>query len=119
MNAVEIFSLWDEFKSVERGDGEICHRLLIDRSRYQAGIVRFRRPMEVDPVADPIREITHAKVDVMVYVLGGDGTLSISGESLILTPGMFLDLPAGTPHDFSAGKEDLLLLYTQVEGIFV
>ena len=83
MSAVEIFSLWDEFKILERGDGEICHRLLIDRSRYQAGIVRFRRPMEVDPVADPIREITHAKVDTMVYVLGGDGTLSISGESLI------------------------------------
>ena len=114
---MELFSLRDEFRRVKQGSGEIGHRLLIDRSRYQAGIVRFRCSVEVGSVADSVKEVTHAKVDVMVYVLDGDGTLEISGESLTLTPGMFLDLPAGTPHDFSAGKEDLLLLYTRVEGI--
>lgn len=112
---MEIFHLQDEAGRLERSDGDIGHRILVDRPGYRAGVVQFRRQGETGSEPGPSKEITHTDLDVMVHVIGGDGSLTVFGEARTVVPGMFLHLPAGTPHDFSAGENDLLLLYTQIE----
>ena len=112
---MEIFHLQDEAGRLERSDGDIGHRILVDRPGYRAGVVQFRSQGETGSEPGPSKEITHTDLDVMVHVIGGDGSLTVFGEARTVVPGMFLHLPAGTPHDFAAGENDLLLLYTQIE----
>jgi mannose-6-phosphate isomerase-like protein (cupin superfamily) len=78
--------------------------------RYRTGYIRF--------VPRPQRESTmilHQDQDVICLVLAGRGQLRRGERSVTLHPGLLCRIPAGTPHDFSAGTETLELFYTTVQ----
>ncbi|MFQ5915277.1 MAG: cupin domain-containing protein [Nitrospinota bacterium] len=110
---MDVFHLEEEAKRLRRTEGEVGHRKLVERPGYRAGLVLFRRP---NARPEKPGEITHPDLDVVAHVIGGSGTLTVKGESRDLVPGMVLHLPAGTPHDFAAGHEDLLLFYALIQS---
>jgi mannose-6-phosphate isomerase-like protein (cupin superfamily) len=130
--------LKEEAEELLRLSEEISHRALFRGQGYQAGLVLFRaagshppdpsgrrretqealtqgahsqRPAEV--IAP--KEIHHPDKDVLAYVLRGSGTLTVGGMARPLAPGAACHLPAGTPHDFSAAGEDLILFYALID----
>jgi quercetin dioxygenase-like cupin family protein len=111
---LDVFHLAEEANRLREGDNEIHHRPLVERAEYRAGIVVFR-PLEKPPAnhGKP-QEITHPDLDVLAHVVEGSGTITVRGKSETLFAGQMLYLPAGTPHDFSAGGEDLVLFYAQI-----
>ncbi len=111
---LDIFHLDEEVNRLREGAKEVLHRPLVEREEYRAGIVVFR-PLETpcDNDEKP-QEITHPDIDVVAQVVQGSGTITVRGKSENLSAGQVVYLPAGTPHDFSAGGEDLVLYYTQV-----
>jgi quercetin dioxygenase-like cupin family protein len=42
----------------------------------------------------------HSREEEGFYILEGEITLTINGERVVATPGMFANLPVGTPHAF-------------------
>ena len=114
MDEVEVFHLEEEAARLRQTEGEIGHRDLVERPEYRAGIVIFRSPGTRPDVSEAPKEITHSDLDVMAQVLGGKGKLTVRGESREMISGMAVRLPAGTPHDFSAGEEDLVLFYALI-----
>jgi quercetin dioxygenase-like cupin family protein len=52
---------------------------------------------------------------VVCQVLRGRGRLRTAGKRIALAPGMICHIPKGTPHDFAAGKSELLLFYSLIE----
>ena len=113
---MDVFHLDEETKRLQEAKGEIGHRKLVERPGYRTGLVIFRRPAAPHTGSVKPREITHPDLDVVAHVIGGAGVLTVGGESRDLVPGMVLHLPAGTPHDFAAGKEDLVLFYALIQS---
>ena len=111
---MDVFHLKEEVNHLREGGKEIHHRPLVERAEYRAGLVVFR-PLETPPAnhGKP-QEITHPDLDVLAHVVEGSGTVTVRGKSENLFAGKVLYLPAGTPHDFSAGGEDLVLFYAQI-----
>lgn len=112
---MHVFRLDDEVSRLQQAEGEIGHRTLVERPGYRAGVVIFRRGEARPELSGKPREITHPDLDVMVHVIRGSGTLSVGGEPRDLAPGTIVHLPAGTPHDFAAGREDLVLFYALIQ----
>ena len=113
---MNVFDLEKEAERLRRTEGEIGHQTLVERPGYRAGIVRFRRGKSNAEDPEKPKEITHPDLDVLAHVIGGSGTLTVRGESRKLVSGTVLHLPAGTPHDFAAVNEDLVLFYTQIQA---
>ena len=51
-----------------------------------------------------------APFDAMVYILDGEAEITISGNSLHLTPGEMLIMPANQPHAMKAIKKFKMML---------
>jgi mannose-6-phosphate isomerase-like protein (cupin superfamily) len=61
-------------------------------------------------INDPIKEHTHADSDEFVYVLAGEGNARIGSMDEPMSAGMFLVVPRGMGHAFTASKKPLTFL---------
>lgn len=65
-------------------------------------------------INDPVAEHTHATADEFVYVIAGQGTARIGDRQEPLSAGVFMLIPRGTAHAFTAGpKKPLVVVSTQ------
>ena len=64
-------------------------------------------------VRDPWQGRKHDNAELMLYVVGGDGTLSLDGRELTVAAGSFAVVPRGTDYGFTRrGRNPLILLAT-------
>lgn len=62
---------------------------------------------------EPMAAHTHDEVDEVLYVVAGEGSLSIGQRSLALTPGSLSTIPRGTAHALERrGRNPLIVLST-------
>ena len=61
-------------------------------------------------INDPIKEHTHADSDEFVYVLAGEGNAHIGSLDEPMSAGMFLVVPRGMAHTFTATKKPVVVL---------
>jgi mannose-6-phosphate isomerase-like protein (cupin superfamily) len=68
-------------------------------------------------VRDPVSQHTHADMDEVLYVVGGDGTIRIGTESISVSPGTLTTIPRGIAHAIERrGRNPLVLLSTMAGG---
>jgi quercetin dioxygenase-like cupin family protein len=89
---------------------EIRYHNLFTQNTFTTGVIAFRPRKGVDP-----KQVNHDDKDVVCQVLKGRGRLRAGGKRIALVPGMVCHIPKGTPHDFAAGKNELVLLYSLIE----
>ena len=64
-------------------------------------------------VRDPWQGRKHDNAELMLYVVGGDGTLSLDGREMTVAAGSFAVVPRGTDYGFTRrGRNPLILLAT-------
>jgi hypothetical protein len=64
-------------------------------------------------VRDPWQGRSHQDADLMVYVVGGDGTLALGGRDVQVAAGSFAVVPRGTNYGFTRrGRNPLIMLAT-------
>jgi mannose-6-phosphate isomerase-like protein (cupin superfamily) len=61
-------------------------------------------------INDPVKEHTHPDSDEFVYVLAGEGNARIGSMDEPMSAGMFLVVPRGMAHAFTASKKPLTFL---------
>jgi mannose-6-phosphate isomerase-like protein (cupin superfamily) len=61
-------------------------------------------------INDPIKEHTHADSDEFVYVIAGEGNAQIGSAAEPMSAGMFLVVPRGMAHAFTATKKPLVFV---------
>jgi mannose-6-phosphate isomerase-like protein (cupin superfamily) len=64
-------------------------------------------------INDPVGEHTHADADEFVYVVAGLGVARFGDRQEPLSAGVFLLIPRGAAHSFSATKKPLVLVSTR------
>ena len=77
------------------------------------GLVHMDKPAGEMP---PLH--VHANEDEGFYVLGGELTLYLPGESITLRPGEFFLAPRGVPHAYEVGPEGARTLVSSVPSGF-
>lgn len=96
-------------QDLDRLTDEIAYRRFASGPGYECGVTRFLPRPEADA-----RQITHTDKDVVCQVIKGRGQLRTAAQTQDLTPGALCRIPAGTPHDFTAIDEPLVLFYVSV-----
>ncbi len=96
---------------LERISEEISFRTCFQGGNFEAGIVVFHPRHSADP-----KYITHSDKDLVCYVIKGSGRLRIDGEERAVAPGLVSHIPKGTPHDFCASGEELLIFYLTIQN---
>jgi quercetin dioxygenase-like cupin family protein len=89
---------------------EIRYHNFFDEKTFTSGLISFRARKGVDA-----KQINHDDKDVVCQVIKGRGRLRAGGKRIALAPGMICHIPKGTPHDFTAGKSELVLFYSLIE----
>ena len=89
---------------------EIRYHDFFTEKAFTSGIIAFRTRKGVDP-----KQIIHDDRDVVCQVIKGRGRLRAGGKPIALAPGMICHIPKGTPHDFAAGKNELVLFYSLIQ----
>jgi len=65
-------------------------------------------------INEPVAEHTHADADEFIYVIAGQGTARLGDRQEALGPGVFMLIPRGAAHSFTAGpKKPLVLISTR------
>jgi Carboxypeptidase regulatory-like domain/Cupin domain len=60
---------------------------------------------------EPMPQRLYEEADVVYYVLGGEGSVSLDGKNARITTNGFISVPRGTPHSFEKrGNRPLMLL---------
>jgi quercetin dioxygenase-like cupin family protein len=61
----------------------------------------------------------HSREEEGFYILEGEITLTISGERIVATAGMFANMPIGTPHSFKneSGNPARMLIFLAPAGL--
>jgi mannose-6-phosphate isomerase-like protein (cupin superfamily) len=95
--------------ALEQVNDEIGYRRYASGPGYECGLVRFM-PRE----GDDERQVTHPNKDVLCQVVQGRGRLRTPAETTELEPGALCRISAGTPHDFVATDEPLVLFYVSI-----
>jgi mannose-6-phosphate isomerase-like protein (cupin superfamily) len=66
-------------------------------------------------VREPWEDRTHDTSDVMLYVVGGEGTVRIGATDLALRAGNFAQIPRATPYSITRrGRNPIIILATLV-----
>jgi mannose-6-phosphate isomerase-like protein (cupin superfamily) len=66
-------------------------------------------------VREPWEDRTHDTSDVMLYVVGGEGTVRIGATDLALRAGSFAQIPRATPYSITRrGRNPIIILATLV-----
>ncbi|MGH7927710.1 MAG: cupin domain-containing protein [Candidatus Binatia bacterium] len=89
---------------------EIRYYNFFAEKTFTTGVIAFRSRKGVDP-----KQINHADKDVICQVIKGRGRLRAGGKRIALAPGIVCHIPKGTPHDFAAAKNDLVLFYSLIQ----
>ncbi len=89
---------------------EIRYHQLFDAKTFASGLISFRPRRGSDA-----KQIKHFDKDVVCQVIKGRGRLRVDGKRITLVPGIVCHIPKGTPHDFAAGKNELVLFYSLIE----
>jgi quercetin dioxygenase-like cupin family protein len=89
---------------------EIRYYNFFEEKTFTSGVITFRSRKGDDP-----KQINHDDKDVVCQVIKGRGRLRADGKRVALSPGMICHIPKGTPHDFAAGKSELVLFYSLIE----
>lgn len=61
-------------------------------------------------INDPVKQHTHGDSDEFLYVIAGEGNAQIGDATEPMSAGMFLVVPRGTAHAFTATKKPLVFL---------
>jgi mannose-6-phosphate isomerase-like protein (cupin superfamily) len=61
----------------------------------------------------------HSREEEGFYILEGEITFTINGEPVVATPGMFANMPVGTPHSFKneSGRPAKMLISVAPAGL--
>ncbi len=97
-------------KRLRKLNEEIRYHHFFEEKTFTSGLISFRPTRNRDP-----KQINHADKDVVCQVIKGRGRLRVDGKRLALVPGVVCHIPRGTPHDFAAGKNELVLFYSLIE----
>jgi quercetin dioxygenase-like cupin family protein len=97
-------------KRLRKLNDEIRYHNFFRAKTFTSGVIAFRGRKRVDA-----KQINHEDKDVLCQVIKGCGRLRAGGKRIALTPGMICHIPKGTPHDFAAGKSELVLFYSLIE----
>jgi mannose-6-phosphate isomerase-like protein (cupin superfamily) len=66
-------------------------------------------------VREPWEDRTHDESDVMLYVVGGEGTVRIGASDLAMEAGSFAQIPRATPYSITRrGRNPIIILATLV-----
>lgn len=85
--------------------------ILVDPARVPGAAMSLQR-LEIDAGA-AIPEHVHDTSTELLYVLSGAGTMTVDGVSLPVEPTSVIQIPAGTPHAFTASAAMVALqVYT-------
>lgn len=61
-------------------------------------------------INEPVAQHAHADADEFIYVIAGEGVARLAGREEALGPAVFLMVPRGMPHTFSAGRKKPLVM---------
>ena len=64
-------------------------------------------------INEPLAEHSHGDADEFIYVIAGQGDARLAGRVEPLGPAVFMMIPRGTPHTFTATKKPLVLVSTR------
>jgi hypothetical protein len=64
-------------------------------------------------INEPLSEHTHGDADEFVYVIAGQGLAQVTDRKEPLGPGVFLMIPRGFAHSFTASKKPLVMVSTR------
>lgn len=64
-------------------------------------------------INEPLAEHTHGSADEFVYVIAGQGLAQVGDRKEPLGPGVFLMIPRGFAHTFTASKKPLVMVSTR------
>jgi mannose-6-phosphate isomerase-like protein (cupin superfamily) len=68
-------------------------------------------------INEPIATHAHADADEFLYVIAGEGMANMSGRQEPLGPGVYMMIPRGVAHGFTAGpKKPLVMISTRAGG---
>ena len=65
-------------------------------------------------INDPLKEHSHADSDEFIYVVAGEGNARIGGKDEPMSFGMFLVVPRGVSHSFTASKKQKPLILLSI-----
>lgn len=107
---MKIITLQTALKRLPKLNDEIRYKNCFQETTFTSGLIAFRPKKNSDP-----KQINHGDKDVVCQVLKGRGRLRINGRRIPLRPGTICHIPKGTPHDFAAGKTELVLFYSLIK----
>jgi mannose-6-phosphate isomerase-like protein (cupin superfamily) len=61
-------------------------------------------------INEPVAQHAHADADEFIYVIAGEGVARLAGREESLGPAVFLMVPRGMPHTFTAGRKKPLVM---------
>jgi quercetin dioxygenase-like cupin family protein len=106
---MKVIKLQSALKQLKAINQEIRYKDCVRGSGFTAGLICFKPRRGADH-----RQIQHTDKDVVCQVLQGRGRLRVRDRTVALEPGMICHIPKGTPHDFAAAKNDLILFYSLI-----
>jgi mannose-6-phosphate isomerase-like protein (cupin superfamily) len=71
---------------------------------------------EVLRLRDGLESHTHAEADEMIYIVAGEGTLTMGTNPLKVGPGWFSLVPRGVPHSLTRTGRNPVVLLSMVSG---
>ena len=107
---MKVINLRTALKRLPKLNEEIRYKNCFQEKTFTSGLIAFRPKKNSDP-----KQINHDGKDVVCQVLKGHGRLRINGRRIPLRPGTICHIPKGMPHDFSAGKTQLVLFYSLIK----
>jgi quercetin dioxygenase-like cupin family protein len=106
---MKIVKLSAALQRLRKLNDEIRYCNFFEEKHFTSGVIAFQSRKGVDP-----KQINHNDKDVVCQVIRGRGRLRAGGKRIALVPGMICHIPKGTPHDFAAGKSELVLFYSLI-----
>jgi mannose-6-phosphate isomerase-like protein (cupin superfamily) len=100
----EVFDVQEQVKKGDQRTGFTLQEL-VKTSNYTVGAVAIQ---------EEIKMHRHADGDHNLYILSGQGTVTLGDRQIPIKPGMLINIPKGLPHEIRAqGGEVTLLDFAQ------
>ena len=110
---MKVLKIGDALTGLEKINDEIRYKSCIEGEGFSVGLIAFS-----PQAGSEAKQINHQDKDVVCHVLQGHGRLRLRDKTIDLEPGNLCHVPRGTPHDFTAGQgEELVLLYSLITTV--